>query len=204
VQGTVLGDGQEGDRPAPADPAPRRDPAPPDSAAHTATHDAPYGATHNGTRFARVNGHHPRPAASGSLQDSLTPTVGTAVLIASLIASAQGKVVGTNLLLTAFALAGSPALRAALSAQGPVGDAAFARLASQTRISDRHLSPRVQSALHRAGAAPGLGATTVGQAGDAAVLRELLTDFQSTARQLLSTLNVDPDEVLRSLTGGSG
>jgi hypothetical protein len=126
--------------------------------------------------------------------DSVNSAAARALQVAVLLAAERRSVVGTNLLMTAFAVAGSTALWNALADQGPAGEAAFARLSSPAKISGRHFSPRTLDALRRA-----VGRAAGEPLDDAAILRELLADPNSTARELLSRQNIDPGQVLRFL-----
>lgn len=155
-----------------------------------------------GTRSVTVEavnrgGAHSLPfGADGQLRrDSLTPAATSALLVAMLLAAAQGAVVSTSALLAAFAVANSDALRESFADQGAAGEAAFAKLSSSARPSQRHFSPRTLRALRRAAE----GAARGERVDDAGILRELLAEEDSAAREALSRLNLDPAQVLRSL-----
>jgi hypothetical protein len=140
------------------------------------------------------SGERPAAADEPSPLDELSPEVVNALCVAQLMAVAKGQVVGSHTLLYAFAALDSEALRRALAEQGTDARHAFRRYRSRVRPGRRDLSRRVRAALDRA------RAEKPGTAGEGAVLRALFTDADSSAREVLHRLHMDPERLIRSLS----
>ena len=97
----------------------------------------------------------------------------------------------TGLLLYGLAVAGGPMFRDALRAQGAPGIAALDRLSAGRGTARDQLSARTQRVLTRSAA--GQPAT------ESAVLREILAEPDSSARNLLTKLGIDPDRLLAAI-----
>lgn len=124
--------------------------------------------------------------------DTFGPRVAGVLRCAQLLAAARGEPVSTYLLLFAFAVVGSQPLHNALAEQGQHGEKAFRKLSTALKIPTR-LTKRTRSMLER-----------VRQSGDdppgeAEVLCALLAQDDSSARQVLASLGVDPDLLLEAL-----
>lgn len=130
---------------------------------------------------------------SGQLREELlTPAVAGAVRVAGMLASAGGTVISTGLLLYGLAIAGGGVLRDGLRAQGDPGAAALEKLSMSSGTRRSRFSSRTRRALQRLAAAD-----PTQPVDEAAVLRELLSDPSSSARQTLAQLSVDVDALLR-------
>lgn len=136
---------------------------------------------------------HPRAGVlldeSGCLRvERLRPTVVTAVRAAAFLASGQRSQISTSMLLCGLAVADSARLREALHEQGAVGVAALRQLTLSAATHGKHFSSRTLRALERAAS----GAEPVD---DEALLREILSEPDSSARILLQRLGVDADRL---------
>jgi CHAT domain/Clp amino terminal domain, pathogenicity island component len=136
---------------------------------------------------------HPRAGVlldeSGCLRvERLQPTVVTAVRAAAFLASGQRSQISTSMLLCGLAVADSARLREALHEQGAVGVAALRQLTLSAATHGKHFSSRTLRALERAAG----GAEPVD---DEALLREILSEPDSSARILLQRLGVDADRL---------
>jgi ATP-dependent Clp protease ATP-binding subunit ClpA len=125
----------------------------------------------------------------------LDRSVFDAIRTAGLLAKSHGEVVGTYALLLGFALTSSRTLRGALAEQGEVGERAYRRLYWAVDPRRHEFSSRTRAALDEA-------AHTGPDIGEAAVLRALLTDEASSAREILVGLGVDLDRLMRTLGAG--
>lgn len=133
--------------------------------------------------------------ADGMLRtERLTSSAVVALRVATLLAAAQGTVVSTNMLLLAFAVVENEALRDALVEQGQNGAAVLQRISSSVKMRRPQFSSRTRRALARAAGEKSR------EIDDAAVLRELLAEENSTARTLLARLGIDPDRISRALS----
>lgn len=127
------------------------------------------------------------------LTERLRPSAAAALRAATLIAASQGAVVSTNVLLLAFAAVESEALREALASQGPDGSVAFRRISSWVTPRRSQFSPRARQALAQISAQNEV-------IDDASVLREILAAEGSTARTILTRLDMDPNQVRQALS----
>jgi CHAT domain-containing protein len=123
--------------------------------------------------------------------ERLHPDVAAAVRVAALLASAQRTVISTSMLLYGFAVTGGEVFRDALRGQGSTGVAALDQLFPMRRTNQNRFSSRTRRALQRSSTGQADGQVDV-----AAVLREILSEPTSSARELLVTLRVDPDRLL--------
>lgn len=130
--------------------------------------------------------------------DGLDPRVAAAVQVARLMAAVKGKRIGTYLLLQAFGVTGSEVLREALAEQGEAGVTAFRKLSALGRPKAREFSSRTLAALEHGD----LDAEE--PVGEEAVLISLLTDGDSSAREILQQLGVQPELVIQALRGTPG
>lgn len=129
---------------------------------------------------------------SGQLREELlTPAVAGAVRVAGMLASATGTVISTGLLLYGLAIAGGGVFREGLRAQGEPGAAALDKLSMASGTRRTRFSSRTRRALQRLAAAD-----PTQPVDEAAILRELLSDPASSARQTLAQLSVDVDALL--------
>ncbi|MGW2080562.1 CHAT domain-containing protein [Streptomyces sp. NPDC001939] len=128
---------------------------------------------------------------------SLDPRAAAAVQCARLLASVQRKKISTYMMLRAFGIVGSEALRGALAAQGEDGAAAFRKLAGLGNPKPREFSSRTLSKVQEAcrGAQEPVDEQTL--------LIAMLTDEDSTARTMLRRLGVAPELVIQSLQASS-
>jgi len=131
--------------------------------------------------------------ADGRLcMERLDPAVVVAIRAAVLLAAVRGAVMSTSALLVGFGITDNPVLRESLE-QGMADASVIRRLASPADVHRERVSVRTRRVLERAAAAAG---STVS---DAAVLREILSEPDSSARALLDRLKVDPDRLLSTL-----
>ncbi|MEV6591037.1 CHAT domain-containing protein [Streptomyces acidicola] len=119
-----------------------------------------------------------------------------ALRLAHLLASSQGKLVGTYTLLLALGMMDSAPLRRCLMEQGPAGERAHQELSGLLTPRREDFSPRALAALDQAHR----GAT--GQVDEAELLRALLADEQSSASRLLRKFGVDPALLTQALDPG--
>jgi hypothetical protein len=126
--------------------------------------------------------------------DMLDPAMVAAIRIAALVAATQRTVISSGLLLYGFAIANNGFFGDRMRAQGKAGVAALAQLSLSNDITASRFSPRTRRVLDRAA-----GPTNADQIQDAAVLREILVEENSSARQLLIRLGVDPTLLLRDV-----
>jgi hypothetical protein len=146
--------------------------------------------TVNGVRPAEVVADEELFDETGRLRiERLHPDVAAAVRVAALLASAQRTVISTSMLLYGFAVAGGDVFQDALRAQGTAGVAALDQLFPMRRTNQNRFSSRTRRALQRS------TGQADGQVDVAAVLREILAEPTSSARELLVTLRVDPDRL---------
>jgi hypothetical protein len=136
----------------------------------------------------------PATAGERSPLDELSREVADALCVAQSLALAKGQIIGSHTLLFAFAALDSEVLRQALAEQGTDTRFAFRRFRRRVRPEQRDLSPRVRAALDRA------REDGPGPVGEAAMLRALFTDEDSSAREVLRRLGVDPERLIRSLS----
>ena len=127
--------------------------------------------------------------------DGLGAGAATAVRCARLLAAVKGEKISTYLLLQAFAMTGSEALRAALAEQGEEGADAYRALAPLGRPRPREFSRRTLARLERT------IADADGPVGEEALLVALLTEEDASARRLLQKLGVEPELLIQALTG---
>ncbi len=139
----------------------------------------------------------PAAIAGGAVQlDALDPNAAAVIQCARLLAVARREPVSSYLVLKAFAVVESRALRHVLELQGPEGDQALRRLAALGAPRAGEFTQRVGSVLS-ALSSPDERAT---QVGEAELLRALLTDPRSSARSRLNQLGIDSDRVIRALS----
>ncbi|QUQ67106.1 CHAT domain-containing protein [Kutzneria sp. CA-103260] len=116
--------------------------------------------------------------------DRLGPDVVRAIRTAGMVASLVGQPISSGLLLYGFAAAGGGALRGALDRQGDAGAAAIESLTPARRTRENRFSPRLRKIL--------LAALEDRQRLDeAAVLRHLVAEPSSSAREVLTRSSVD-------------
>jgi hypothetical protein len=140
-----------------------------------------------GTNGRRVPAH-PLLDEAGALRfERLEPTVAAAVRVAALLAAANRAQVSTSMLLYGLAVVDSALFQDALREQGDAGVAALRRLSLAAETHGSRFSPRTLRALERAAID-----------GEPALLREILSEPKSSARELLRRLDVDPDRLLRN------
>lgn len=63
----------------------------------------------------------------------------------------------------------------------------------------RDLSPRVHDVLDQARRRSAAGRTSSGRVGEAAILLALLEDEESSARELMRKLGIDPEQLIQAL-----
>ncbi|MFJ6460204.1 CHAT domain-containing protein [Streptomyces sp. NPDC091387] len=131
--------------------------------------------------------------------DDLSRSAVGIVRLANLLADTRGEVIGTYTLLLAFGAMGSEVLRRAMHEQGAAGERAYRQLSGMLTPRRRDLSPRVHDALDRARRRSAAGRTSAGRVGEAAILLALLQDEESSGRELMNRIGVDPDLLIRSL-----
>ncbi|WP_329066892.1 CHAT domain-containing protein [Streptomyces sp. NBC_01429] len=141
--------------------------------------------------------------------DDLSRSAVGVLRLANLLAESRGQVIGTYTLLLAFGAMGSEVLRRGMYEQGPAGERAFRRLSGMLTPRGRDLSPRVHDVLDRArlrtaaeSISSGLsssGPASSGRVGEAALLLALLEDEESSGRELMRKLGVDPELLIRSM-----
>ncbi|MEV6907222.1 CHAT domain-containing protein [Amycolatopsis sp. NPDC051071] len=124
--------------------------------------------------------------------DRFDPDVARAIRIAALLASLSGSTISTALLLCGFVVAGGDAVRTALERQGDAGAAVMESLVPKRRTRRNRFSPRTRQALLDA-----LGEQET--LDEATVLRHLLADSVSSAREVLRRSSVDPDRLVQDL-----
>ncbi|MFB7996565.1 CHAT domain-containing protein [Streptomyces sp. NPDC056002] len=123
----------------------------------------------------------------------LDPRAAAAVQCARLLASVQRKKISTYMMLRAFGVVGSEALRGALAAQGEDGVAAFRKLAGLGNPKPREFSSRTLSKVQEA------CREAREPVDEQTLLIAMLTDEDSTARTMLRRLGVAPELVIQSL-----
>lgn len=128
--------------------------------------------------------------------DGLDPRAVAVIQCARLLAAARNEPVSSYLVLKAFALVESQALRQSLEAQGPAGDQALRRIAALGRPRAEEFTRRVLTLLTDV-ADPGDPAARVDES---ALLRALLSDSTSSAVSRLSRLGIDAEQVIRALS----
>ncbi|MFF1955469.1 CHAT domain-containing protein [Streptomyces sp. NPDC058220] len=133
-----------------------------------------------------------------SMDDLSRSAVGI-VRLANLLAETRGEVIGTYTLLLAFGAIGSEVLRRGMHEQGAAGERAFQRLSGMLTPRRRDLSPRVHDVLDRARLRTAAGRTSSGRVGETAILLALLEDEESSGRELMRKLGVDPELLIRAL-----
>ncbi|MGH3828973.1 MAG: CHAT domain-containing protein [Pseudonocardiaceae bacterium] len=126
------------------------------------------------------------------LADRLDPDVTRAIRAAALLASVSGTKITTALLLYGFAVAGGGTLHRALERQGEAGAAVIESLTPKRRIRHNRFSPRARKALLRVIA-------DQQHLDEATVLRHLLADPTSSAREILTRSSIDPDHLVQDL-----
>lgn len=126
--------------------------------------------------------------------DKLGPAMVAAIRVAALVASAQRTVISSGLLLYGLGIANNEFFGDRMRAQGKAGIAALAQLSLSRDITANRFSPRTRRALERAAAD-----ANADHVQDATVLREILLEEHSSARQLLIRLGVDPHLLLRGV-----
>lgn len=125
----------------------------------------------------------------------LEPTVVIAVRVAALLASINRTAISTSMLLYGFAVAGCEPFRAALLEQGNAGTAALDELSLTNATSRKHFSSRTRRVLRESSAA-----RPDAQVDASSVLREILSEQTSSARNLLTKLGIDADRLLTTIT----
>lgn len=131
--------------------------------------------------------------------DAFEPRAAGVIQCARLLAAVRHEPVSTYLLLKAFAVTGSEALHRALDGLGADGERALRRLESISGPRSAEFSRRVLSTLEAASAqAPDPERVRVGET---EVLLALITDPDSSAGKALRRLGIDPQQVIRNLSG---
>ncbi|MEV2217803.1 CHAT domain-containing protein [Streptomyces sp. NPDC050997] len=125
--------------------------------------------------------------------DGLGAQAATAVRCARLLAAVKGEKISTYLLLQAFAMTGSEALRDALAEQGEEGANAYRALAPLGRPRPREFSRRTLARLERT------IADADGPVGEEALLIALLAEEDASARRLMQKLGVEPELLIQAL-----
>ncbi|RVU17986.1 CHAT domain-containing protein [Streptomyces antnestii] len=128
---------------------------------------------------------------------ALDPRAAAAVQCARLLASVQRKKISTYMMLRAFGIVGSEALRGALAAQGDDGAAAFRKLAGLGSPRPGEFSSRTLGKVQE------VCRDAQEPVGEQELLIALLTDEDSTARTMLRRLGVAPELVIQSLQAPS-
>ncbi|MFC9974790.1 CHAT domain-containing protein [Spirillospora sp. NPDC127200] len=132
---------------------------------------------------------------NGRLRADLFDTgVLNALRIAQLVARNQGTVIASYSVLLGFAMTGGPVLRDALAEQGEQGEKALRALGPAAEPRRSAFSKRTLAALEKARAE-----NAEGRIGEAALLRALLADPSSAARELLAGLGVDGEALIEAL-----
>ncbi|MFI0735050.1 CHAT domain-containing protein [Streptomyces sp. NPDC021225] len=131
--------------------------------------------------------------------DDLSRSAVGIVRLANLLAETRGEVIGTYTLLLAFGAMGSEALRRGMHEQGAAGERAFRRLSEMLTPRRRDLSPRVHDVLDQARRRGAAGRTSSGRVGETAILLALLADEESSGRELMRKLGVDPELLIQAL-----
>ncbi|MEU6662291.1 CHAT domain-containing protein [Streptomyces sp. NPDC046821] len=126
---------------------------------------------------------------------ALDPRAASAVHVARLLASVQRKKISTYMMLRAFGVVGSEALRGALAAQGDDGAAAFRKLAGLGNPRPGEFSSRTLGKVQE------VCREAQEPVGERELLIAMLTDEDSTARTMLRRLGVAPELVIQSLRG---
>jgi hypothetical protein len=119
-----------------------------------------------------------------------------AVRAAAFLASTQRSQVSTSMLLCGLAFAESGRLRDSLRAQGDAGVVALDRLTQMAATNRNRFSSRTLRALERAAA----GGSPVD---DEALLREILSEPDSSARTMLERLGVRVDQLVDGKPGAA-
>ncbi|WP_067489627.1 CHAT domain-containing protein [Actinomadura hibisca] len=117
-----------------------------------------------------------------------------ALRTALLVSRSQGTVIASYSVLLGFAMTGSAVLRDALAEQGETGETALRGLGPSAEPRRSAFSKRTLTALERARTE-----SADGRIGEAAVLRALLADPSSAARELLTKLGVDGEALIEAL-----
>ncbi|MBO0913166.1 CHAT domain-containing protein [Streptomyces laculatispora] len=144
----------------------------------------------------------PAPTPNGDERlpmDDLSRSAMGIVRLANLLADTRGEVIGTYTLLLAFGAMGSEVLRRGMHEQGTPGELAYRQLSGMLTPRRRDLSPRVHDVLDRARRHSAAGRTSAGRVGEAAILLALLQDEESSGRELMRRIGVDPDLLIQSL-----
>jgi hypothetical protein len=140
-----------------------------------------------------------RDREAGVPLDAFAPRAAGVIQCARLLAAVSREPVSTYLLLKAFALTGSEALHQALDGLGAERERALRRLGGISEPHSAEFSRRVLSTLDAVTArAPG---AEPGRAGEAELLLALITDPDSSAGKALRRLGIDPEQVIRNLSG---
>lgn len=132
--------------------------------------------------------------------DDLSRSALGIVRLANLLADRRGEVISTYTLLLAFGAMGSEVLRRGMHEQGTAGERAFRKLSGMLTPRRRDLSPRVHDALDQARRRSAAGRTSSGRVGEAAILLALLEDEESSGRELMRKLGVDPEQLIQALS----
>ncbi|WP_200308013.1 CHAT domain-containing protein [Streptomyces adelaidensis] len=119
--------------------------------------------------------------------------------LANLLAKTRGEVIGTYTLLLAFGAMGSETLRLGMHEQGPAGERAYRRLSRMLTPRRRDLSLRVHDVLDQARRRTAADGVPSGPVGEAAILLALLEDENSSGRELIRKLGVDPELLIQAL-----
>ncbi|WP_405923920.1 CHAT domain-containing protein [Streptomyces sp. NBC_00035] len=131
--------------------------------------------------------------------DDLSRSAVGIVRLANLLADGRGEVISTYTLLLAFGAMGSEVLRRGMHEQGTTGERAFRQLSGMLTPRRRDLSPRVHDVLDQARRRSAAGRTSSGRVGEAAILLALLEDEESSARELMRKLGIDPEQLIQAL-----
>ncbi|MCX4979553.1 CHAT domain-containing protein [Streptomyces sp. NBC_00620] len=131
--------------------------------------------------------------------DDLSRSAVGIVRLANLLADGRGEVISTYTLLLAFGAMGSEVLRRGMHEQGATGERAFRQLSGMLTPRRRDLSPRVHDVLDQARRRSAAGRTSSGRVGEAAILLALLEDEESSARELMRKLGIDPEQLIQAL-----
>ncbi|MFF1677251.1 CHAT domain-containing protein [Streptomyces sp. NPDC058256] len=131
--------------------------------------------------------------------DDLSRSAVGIVRLANLLADGRGEVISTYTLLLAFGAMGSEVLRRGMHEQGTTGERAFRQLSGMLNPRRRDLSPRVHDVLDQARRRSAAGRTSSGRVGEAAILLALLEDEESSARELMRKLGIDPEQLIQAL-----